>query len=79
MTAENADRQNLIAAVDQAIAGQWDEAHQACQSLEGKKQLTGSMQSYTRSKAMSLTPAIGIDARAKTMKAGVIRKKSSKL
>ena len=37
MTAENADRQNLIAAVDQAIAGQWNEAHQACQSLEGDK------------------------------------------
>ena len=37
MTAENADRQNLIAAVDQAIAGQWNEAHQVCQSLEGDK------------------------------------------
>ena len=79
MTADNADRKNLSAAVDQAIAGQWDAAHNPCQSLHGKKQLAGYMWSYTRSKAMCQTPATGIDARAETMKAGAIRKKSSKL
>ncbi len=30
-------RTKLIAAVDHAIAGQWDEAHTLCQSLEGDK------------------------------------------
>ena len=79
MTADEADRQNLIAAVDQAIAGQWDAGHKPCQSLQRKKQLAGYMWSYTRLKAMYQTPATGIDARAKTVKAGAIRRKSSKL
>jgi hypothetical protein len=30
-------RQDLINAVDAAIAGRWDDAHAACQSLEGDK------------------------------------------
>lgn len=29
------DREALAAAVDAAIAGQWDDAHAACQRLEG--------------------------------------------
>lgn len=37
MTGANAERANLITAVDLAIAGQWDDAHSACQSMEGEK------------------------------------------
>ncbi|HUS96558.1 MAG TPA: hypothetical protein VMX97_07460 [Hyphomicrobiaceae bacterium] len=31
------DRQDLINAVDAAIGGRWDDAHAACQQLEGDK------------------------------------------
>ena len=37
MTGDNTQCVNLIAAVDHAIAGQWDEAHQVCQAMEGEK------------------------------------------
>ena len=37
MTGDIAQRAALITAIDRAIAGKWDDAHEACQSMEGEK------------------------------------------
>ena len=37
MTGRIAPRAELAAAVDHAMAGQWESAHEACQAMEGDK------------------------------------------
>ncbi len=37
MAGNSAQRAELTTAVEHAMAGQWDQAHEACQSMEGDK------------------------------------------